>query len=198
LEADTTLTTGTTLTLGMLAKAGFPPFNLDANGHSLTLATTGPLAEGNAIVNGNISDANSITVLEDTTFSAPTKLTFDTFTLGSPTIEAEIYGPGGIVFDNSGEVNLIYGSLEPDIKSINFLNPGDAFLPGLSEVPVVDLIDELLDAEGSDLRSVFDLAKQAPKHHVSVHAPKPVDWLGVPGAHLLRSSEVYNELGMSP
>jgi hypothetical protein len=220
LVQDTTLTTGTTLKLGMGASSGYP-FVLNGNGHSLTLinggpavvngtiidvssfyaSTPAPLAYGNLTLEGNITTTpfGSITILEDTTFPKSTTLTFDTLTLGqkNPALEAEFYGPGPIIFDNTGEANLVYGSLN-SIQSILFENPQLAFLPGVPESSVQIPITELLEAEGTAIRSAFDLAKktivkpQAIEMEVDMRSPS------VARSILLRSGQLYKGENISP
>ena len=214
LGADTKLTAGTTLVLGMLANPAATPFNVNGNGHgltlingapsvvngtindvsSLTVSTTAHIAKGNLTLNGNVTTTptgDHPGFLEDTTFTGPTVLTFDNMTVGqkSPRLEVELYGPGGIIFDNSGEVNLVYGSLE-SFASILFENPASAFLPGLPGISLQIPSTELFDAEGTAIRSAFDLAKK------TVVKPEPIEMEvdmrspSVAGSILLRSGHV--------
>ena len=111
LGADTTLNTGTTLTLGMLAPTGTLPFNINAkpstvNGapnstsFSLTLNSGGA-----ATVNGNISAANNVTLnnggpatvngnINASTFTA---LTTGPLAANNLTLEGNITTTGGIL-----------------------------------------------------------------------------------------------------
>ena len=123
------------------------------------------------------------------------------FDLKSGQLEGTGPNGSGIIFFNntgSGTVNLVGATENPNITSLTFLNPAQAFQPGLEEFPVQDLINELLDDEGGGIRSAFDLAKKALTARITVHPIADEHYEPEPGSHLLRSSQVYQSLGLSP
>jgi len=111
----------------------------------------------------------------------------------------EFYGPGPLVLNNAGTVWMVKGSLESNIKSIHFEHPEYAYLPGTPGITVEQLITELLDAEGSGIRSAFDLAKKTLLTSKNIKVTLPmVESQNLPGSYLLRCGKVYNDENISP
>jgi hypothetical protein len=172
--------------------------SLDLNGDSVT--TT-----GNQIYFGPLDlSANSVlSALNPSSTVALMTVTGNGYNFMLSAGQLEGIGPNGsgtIFFNNTGTgtVNLVGATENANLSSVTFFNPAQALQPGLAEIPVLDLIDELLDDEGGGIRSAFDLANKTVVYRRTVQAKESPEYATSPGAHLLRSSQVFKQLGLSP